>query len=109
MIGANLISSAVALIIFRVKFDATERYTCVNRATTPLIALTEIPKQVCTYTVNSNDNVFPSNASANVHAFFTGAVENFLERSEQFKNWISQVCNVLTKLLNPNSIMMKSK
>ena len=76
MIGANLISSAVALIIFRVKFDINESNTCVNRATTPLKGLTEIPDQVCTYTVNSNDNVFRSYASTNAHEFFTVAVED---------------------------------
>ena len=77
MVDANLISSAVALIIFRFTFEINESYTYVNRATTPLKVLAEIPNQACTYTVMLNDTVFRLYACTNAHEFFTVAVGTF--------------------------------
>ncbi|MEO7989592.1 MAG: zinc-dependent peptidase [Chryseolinea sp.] len=71
--------------------------------------LDQIAHQFCNETVDWSDTVFRPYACTNTHEFFAVAVENFFERSEQFKIEIPELYSVITKLLNQDPILMKSK
>jgi MtfA peptidase len=69
--------------------------------------LDEIAHHVCNETTDWNDTIFRPYACTNAHEFFAVAVENFFERSQQFKVEIPELYSVLTKLLNQDPMLMK--
>ncbi len=94
MVSVIIISDAIVLFLFQFKSKIKESYTYAGRAAAPVkTKLLPVPKQ------------WSDACSDHMHAqtcmiFFAVAVENFFERSEQFKVEIPELYSVLTKLLN---------
>jgi len=63
-------------------------------------------KDYCNGKITQGADFFREYACANVHEFFAVAVENFFERSVDFKKEFPQLYNVLVRLLNQDPIQI---
>lgn len=66
----------------------------------------QIAKRMCADGSVGGDSVFRPYACTNLHEFFSVAVENFFERSVQFKMQLGELYNIMVRLLNQDPIHM---
>jgi MtfA peptidase len=58
--------------------------------------------------INGEESFFRDYAAANDYEFFAVAVENFFERPQEFKNHHSRLFDLLSQLLNQNTLRLQS-
>lgn len=71
--------------------------------------LDEWGDRVCQQMEANEQKFFRPYACTNKHEFFAVAVENFFERSVEFKSEIPELYEILTKLLQQDPILLNSK
>lgn len=66
----------------------------------------QIAKRLCSDGSVGGDSVFRPYACTDLHEFFSVAVENFFERSVQFKMQLGELYSIMVRLLNQDPIHM---
>jgi len=64
--------------------------------------------RICYSEEELNDTFFRPYACTNVHEFFAVSVENFFERSEQFKSELPELYSIMVRLLNQDPMALKA-
>lgn len=66
-----------------------------------------ISERLCAEGNVGNDSIFRPYACTNHHEFFSVAVENFFERSVQFKMELNELYGIMVRLLNQDPILLR--